>query len=102
MRILSDLRARRIPPRLADIAVARAFEGKDEAELIQAFIERRLPSIAAGNGIEDERTLASAYRKLRRAGFSSPGILSALKRCTSRPNLLQEALLEEAPASRRA
>jgi regulatory protein len=96
MRILSDLRARRVPGKVADIAVDRAFEGKNETELIQAFIERRLPLIAAGRGLEDERKLAAAYRKLRRAGFSSAGILSTLKRFASRADLLEEAPPEDA------
>ncbi len=84
MRVLNDLRAHRVSGEMADQAVERAIGEKSEAELIDAFIERRMHSVVAGGRIEDERKLAAAYRKLRRAGFTSGPILSALKR-TSRP-----------------
>jgi regulatory protein len=90
MRVLQDLRTRRVSGKLADKAVEKAFEGKNEGELIDAFIDRRMPSIKAGEPIEDERRLAAAYRRLRRAGFSSGGVLSALKRRAANPELLEE------------
>ena len=71
MRILSDLRARRIAGNLAEEAAARALAGHSEAELIDAYIERRIPSLTRPNPIENEQKLASAYRRLRRAGFSA-------------------------------
>ncbi|MES1262376.1 MAG: regulatory protein RecX, partial [Acidobacteriota bacterium] len=80
MRVLSDLRGRRVSPKLADQAVEQAFEGKGEGEMIDAFIERRMPSIWGKGQIDDDRELARAYRRLRRAGFTSGGILTALKR----------------------
>jgi regulatory protein len=95
MRVLSDLRARRISGKLAEQAVERALGERSEAELIEAYIERRMPSIAGGGTIEDERKLASAYRRLRRAGFTSGPILAALKRIAARPDLLEEPPPEE-------
>jgi regulatory protein len=95
MRVLNDLRARRVSGEMADQAVEQALGGKSEAELIDAFIERRMPSLAAGGPIEDERKLAAAYRKLRRAGFTSGPILSALKSIAARPDSLEEPLDEE-------
>jgi regulatory protein len=95
MRVLSDLRARRISGKLAEQAVERALGERSEAELIEAYIERRMPSIAAGGRIEDERKLASAYRRLRRAGFTSGPILAALKAVAARPDLLEETPQEE-------
>jgi regulatory protein len=95
MRVLTDLRARRIQDELAEKAVASAIGEKSELELIDAFIERRMPSVASGGPIEDERKLAAAYRKLRRAGFSSGPILSALKRIAARPEFLEEPPEEE-------
>jgi regulatory protein len=87
MRVLSDLRARRVSSKLADRAVATAFEGRDESELIDAYIARRMPTLAADrSAAEDEdraaadRRMAAAYRRLRRAGFRSGDILAALKR----------------------
>jgi regulatory protein len=95
MRVLNDLRTRRVSPEMADKAVERALEGRSEAELIDAFIERRMPSIAKGGPIEDEKKLAAAYRKLRRAGFTSGPVLSALKRIAARPESLEEPPDEE-------
>jgi regulatory protein len=95
MRVLNDLRTRRVSPAMADKAVERALEGRSEAELIDAFIERRMPSIAKGGPIEDEKKLAAAYRKLRRAGFTSGPVLSALKRIAARPESLEDPPDEE-------
>lgn len=89
-RVLHDLRARRIAPNLAEEAVSQAFGDKDEQEMVSAFIERRMPAVAVGGHTGDERRLAAAYRKLRRAGFSSGAILTVLRRFASRPELLDE------------
>jgi regulatory protein len=95
MRVLSDLRSRRVPGKLAEKAVEQTFEGKGENELIDAFIKRRLPSLIGAGPIEDDRILARAYRRLRRAGFSSGGSLAALKRMAARPELIEEPPAEE-------
>lgn len=97
MRVLNDLRARRVTAALAEEAVEQALEGRSEAELIHSYIERRMPSIAAGGRIEEERKLANAYRRLRRAGFASGPILTALKGLAARPELLEEPIEEEEP-----
>lgn len=95
MRLLSDLRARRVSGEIAERAVEQALGGRSEAELIDSWIERRMPSVATGAPIEDDRKLASAYRRLRRAGFTSSAILAALKRFSSRPEMLEEPPEEE-------
>lgn len=95
MRVLSDLRAKRVTGNMAEQAVDRALEGKSEAELIAAYLERRMPTLAAGGKIEDERKLAAAYRRLRRAGFTSGPILTALKGLAAQPDLLEEPVGEE-------
>ncbi len=92
MRVLNDLRARRVSGAMAEQAVEHAIGDKSEAELIDAFIERRMHSVASGGKIEDEKKLAAAYRKLRRAGFTSGPILAALKRIAARPEELEEPL----------
>lgn len=97
-RVLSDLRARRIAPPLAEKAVARAFAGKDEPAMIAAWIERRMPSVAAGKHTGDERQLAAAWRKLRRAGFSSGAILTELRRFAAHPELLEDPPADDEPA----
>jgi regulatory protein len=94
LRVLSDLRSRRIAPSTAEKAVAEVFEGKEEADLIDAYIERRMPSLQIQGLIEDQRELAKAYRRLRRAGFSSAGVMSALRRRAARPEEIEEPLDE--------
>lgn len=98
VRVLHDLRARRIAPKLAEEAVAQAFGDKNELEMVGAFVERRMPAIIAGGHTGDERKLAAAYRKLRRAGFSSGAILTVLRRFTSHPELLEEPPPDDDPA----
>ena len=95
MRVLSDLRARRVPAKLAETAVAQVFEERSESDQIEAFIDRRMPSLRAKGKVEDDRELARAWRRLRHAGFSSGGALAALKRLAARPELIEEPLEEE-------
>jgi len=90
MRVLSDLRGRRIAPEMAEKTVSEVFADKDEAGLIDSFIERRMPSLRGETVIEDQRELGKAYRRLRRAGFSSGGSLAALKRRAARPEEIEE------------
>ena len=94
MRVLSDLRARRIAGTMAEKAVNQALDGRSEIEQVGAFIDRRMPSIAQGK-IDDDRKLAAAYRKLRRAGFGSVAILTALKQRAARPEAIEEFPEEE-------
>ncbi len=94
-RVLHDLRGRRVSAKIADGAIARAFQEKDELEMVAAFVERRMPSVVAGGHTGDDRKLAAAYRRLRRAGFGSGPILTVLKRYAARPELLDEPPEEE-------
>ena len=95
MRVVQDLRARRIAGETAEQAVEQALGDKAEDELIDAFIARRMASTFAAGPVEDERKLAAAYRKLRRAGFTSGGILKALKRVAARPEEIEEPVEED-------
>lgn len=97
MRVLQDLRAKRIDAEMADQAVTQAIGDRPEDELIDAFIARRMHSLHAGGPIEDDRKLAAAYRKLRRAGFTSAAILKALKRLAARPEELEEPAEDAEP-----
>ena len=94
-RVLTDLRAHRISGELAERAVANAMAGKTEAEMIEAYIERRIPSLNSPGRVDNDRLLAAAYRKLRRAGFGSGPVLAALKQRASRPELLEEPADDE-------
>lgn len=94
-RVLHDLRGRRVSGKIADAAIARAFQDKDELEMVAAYVERRMASVVAGGHAGDDRKLAAAYRRLRRAGFASGPILTVLKRYATRPELFDEAPEEE-------
>jgi regulatory protein len=95
MRVLSDLRARRVPAKLAETAVAQVFEDRSESDQIEAYIDRKMPSLRAKGKVEDDRELARLWRRLRHAGFSSGGALAALKRLAARPELIEEPVEEE-------
>ena len=94
-RLLSDLRARRVPSSLAEPAVEQALEGRNESDMADAWIRRRMPRLLAEGKIEDQRKLASAWRRLRRAGFSSAAALGALKRLAAKPDELEEPAPDE-------
>jgi regulatory protein len=74
------LRAKQVAPAVAEEAVAKVFEGTDEATLIQQFLDRKYRSLDLKTFLQEEKNLASAYRRLRIAGFSSQGSLAALRR----------------------
>ena len=79
-RVLRDLRAKRVGSKTAEEAVAKVFAETDEAELINQFLARRYRGKNLREHLQHEKNLASAYRRLRTAGFSSSGSLAALKR----------------------
>lgn len=80
LRVLHELRAKRISPAIAAKAVEKTFEGTDEPQLIQNFLDRKYRGKNLKQFLQEEKNLASAYRRLRNAGFSSSGSIAALKR----------------------
>lgn len=98
-RVLRDLRARRVAPAVAERAVAEAYRGVDETRLIEEFLRRKLRSALAQIG--DPRRLASLYRALLRAGFSSGKIVESLRKLAAHPEWVEDlesaAEQEEAP-----
>ena len=93
IRVLRELRQRRIAPQLAERAVTEAYRGTDEVRLIEDFLRRKFRTTPLTEYLAEPRHLASAYRKLRLAGFSSAASLRVLKRFASEPELLDS--LEE-------
>jgi regulatory protein len=88
-RVLRDLRERKVSASLAEGAVDRIYQNVDEMQLIESFIRRKFrPKKPLPEALEDPRQLASAYRKLIRAGFSTPNVLQALKRIAKSKDLL--------------
>lgn len=79
-RVLKELRQRRVAPAVAEQAVAEAYRETDEAALIEDFLARKFRRIDLGAYLREPKNLASAYRKLRTAGFSSGNSIRVLKR----------------------
>jgi regulatory protein len=78
-RITRDLRARGVPDRHIEAALDAVFAETDEALLVRARLKRRLSHL---RGQLDQRKLASLYRSLLAAGFSSDVIRAELKGVT--------------------
>ncbi|HXN52358.1 MAG TPA: regulatory protein RecX [Candidatus Acidoferrum sp.] len=79
-RVARELRARGVPDRHIETAVEEAAANTDEAAVVRQRIERKLKFF---RGEIDDRKIASLYRSLLRAGFSSDTIRRELKRATS-------------------
>ena len=78
-RIARDLRARGVPDRHIEAALAELAGQSNEAEIVRARLERRLKAL---RGPLDERRTASLYRSLLRAGFSADTIRHELRELT--------------------
>jgi regulatory protein len=78
-RIARELRARGVPDKLIEAALGTVFAETDEASLVRARLKRRLARI---RGKLDHRKLASLYRSLLSAGFSSDVIRAELRAVT--------------------
>jgi regulatory protein len=84
LRVMRDLRARRVAPSVADRAVRGIYGELDEHALADEYIRRRFRF----ESLQDNRSVAAAYRKLLRAGFSRSTIVDALKRYAQGPEVL--------------
>ncbi|MFB3778586.1 MAG: regulatory protein RecX [Bryobacteraceae bacterium] len=94
-RVLRDLRARRVAPAVAEQAVKAAYSGVDETALIEAFLKRKCRSVSLDTYLAEPKNMASAYRKLRLAGFTSAGVIRVLKRHSERAEDLESLEPEE-------
>ena len=89
-RVLRDLMARRVAPALARQTADAAYRQVDEIALIEKFLERKFRGKNLGALLAEEKNLASAYRKLRGAGFSAGNAIRVLKRYASEAERLEE------------
>ena len=78
-RIARDLRARGVPDRHIEAALADAAKETDESAVVRQRIERKLRSFRGEIG---ENKIASMYRSLLRAGFSADVVRRELKAVT--------------------
>jgi regulatory protein len=93
-RVLRDLLARRVAPALAKKTVDAAYESVDETALIEAYLQRKYRGKDLRVLLAEEKHLASAFRKLRAAGFSPGASIRALKRYAASADQLDEQDLE--------
>jgi regulatory protein len=78
-RISRELRGRGVPDRHIEAALDAVFAETDEASLVRGRLKRRLAHI---RGPLDQRKIASIYRSLLSAGFSSDIIRAELRGVT--------------------
>jgi regulatory protein len=78
-RIARDLRARGVPDRHIETALAERSAESDEAVIVRTRLARRLKTL---RGPLDERRTASLYHSLLRAGFASDTIRRELQALT--------------------
>jgi regulatory protein len=89
-RVMRDLMNRRVAPAVARQAVEVAYEGADEPAMIHAFLERKYRGKNLGALLKDQKELASAFRKLRGAGFSTGNSIRVLKKFAAEAEQLEE------------
>ena len=89
-RVLRDLMVKKVPSTVAKEAVREAYEDTDETVLIAGFLERKYRGKDLRVFLEEEKNLASAYRRLRTAGYSSSNSIKVLKRFASRAEEIEE------------
>ena len=89
-RVMRDLMARRVAPAVAKQAAETAYKSVDEIALIEKFLERKYRGKDLGALLQEEKNLASAYRKLRTAGFGMGNAIRVLKRYAAEAEKLEE------------
>jgi len=88
IRVMQDLRQRRVAPSLAEKTVRQVYEGVDDEALIEGWIRKKYRQASREGLFQEEKDLAGAYRRLLRAGFRTCEIVRVLKRFAKNPDLL--------------
>jgi len=88
MRVLRDLRQRRVAPKLAEQVTEQTYQQTNEADLIEEFLRRKYRGKQLGEFFSVEKNLAAAFRRLRYAGFSAGQSIRVLKRFAAQPEVL--------------
>lgn len=89
-RVQRDLMARRVAPAVAKQAAETAYREVDEIAMIENFLTRKYRGKDLGALLKEDKHLASAYRKLRAAGFTTGNSIRVLKRFAAEAELLTE------------
>jgi regulatory protein len=87
-RVLADLFRRRVAPAVAQQTVGKVYENVSEEALAEDFVRRKFHMASKETLFQDDKQMASAYRRLMRAGFRSATALAVLKKFARNPDLL--------------
>jgi regulatory protein len=87
-RVLADLSRRRVAPAVAQQTVGKVYEDVDEQALAEDFVRRKFRMASKENLFQDQKQMASAYRRLVRAGFRPATVVAILKKFARDPDLL--------------
>ncbi len=87
-RVLADLSRRRVAPAVAQQTVKKVYENVSEEALAEDFVRRKFRLANKENLFQDQKQMASAYRRLVRAGFRSTAAVAVLKKFARDPDLL--------------
>ncbi len=87
-RVLADLARRRVAPAVAQQTVGKVYEDIDEHALAEEFVRRKFRMASRESLFQDDKQMASAYRRLVRAGFRSATVVTVLKKFARNPDLL--------------
>ncbi|MCS7315136.1 MAG: regulatory protein RecX [Bryobacterales bacterium] len=88
IRVVRELRRRKVAPQLAERVVARVYAGTDEHRLVEDFLRRKYRGKPLEELLSEPKGVASLYRRLRSAGFTHAGITAVLRRLAPDPDLL--------------
>jgi len=89
-RVIRDLRRHRIAPALAERTVEQVYRDTDESALIEEWVRRKYRLAPREGLFQEDKDLASAYRRLLNAGFRTGEIIRVLKRFAKNPELLDQ------------
>lgn len=95
MRVLMDLRGRRVASEAAGLAVEKIYADTDELKLVEAYVARKFRNRNLAEYLSDPAHLASAYRKLRYAGFGSSSCIRVLKKYSERAEEIEDDPVSE-------
>lgn len=88
-RVLSDLLRKRVSRTVAESAVGAAYAESDESELVAAWLQRKYRGRNLHEFLSEDKNLASAFRRLRTAGFSAGASIRVLKRFAASADALE-------------
>ncbi len=96
MRVLRDLRQKRVAPELATQVTEQTYAETNEADLIEEFLRRKYRGKKLGEFLSEQKNLAAAFRRLRYAGFSAGQSIRVLKRFAKQAEALDALEAQDA------